>query len=71
MTTILTFRKLEDEHGPYTVVDAQIPECGRTFHGVAFIWPYGVGEGEPLVSVPNPLGLDAIRAILERAEGGV
>ena len=69
MSTVLTYRELEDKQGPYLAVDARVPECKRTFRNVAFI--FDPDSENPLISISSPLGLNAVRAIVEHAESGV
>lgn len=66
MSTVLTYREAKDDDGVYIVIDAWIPKCNRMFFGAAFIFDPG---SNPLISISSPLELDAIRAILEHAEG--
>ena len=69
MTTKLTYRTGHDDQGPYIIVDAEVPECKRTWRNVAFI--FDPDSENPLISISSPLGLNAIREIIDHAEGGL
>lgn len=62
----LTYRTETDEKGEYIAIDAVVPPWRRKFKGVAFI--FDLGSGNPIISVPNPMGCNAIEQIIKYAK---